>query len=61
MQEKNLLSLDLEHIFHPCTQMKDHEKIPLIPISHGKGVWLYDFEGSGSIFLAMQMSILAMH
>ena len=49
MQEKNLLSLDLEHIFHPCTQMKDHEKIPLIPISHGKGVWLYDFEGRGYI------------
>jgi adenosylmethionine---8-amino-7-oxononanoate aminotransferase len=26
--------------------MKAHEKFPLAPISHGKGVWLYDFEGA---------------
>jgi adenosylmethionine-8-amino-7-oxononanoate aminotransferase len=25
--------------------MKDHETLPPIPISHGQGVWLYDFEG----------------
>lgn len=37
---------DLQHVWHPCTQMKDHEtNIPLIPIQRGKGVWLYDFEG----------------
>ena len=26
--------------------MKDHEKIPLIPIKDGKGVWLRDFDGN---------------
>jgi len=37
---------DLQHIWHPCTQMKDHETLPLIPIKSGKGVYLYDFEGN---------------
>jgi len=37
---------DLAHVWHPCTQMKDHERlIPLIPIRRGRGVWLEDFEG----------------
>jgi len=35
---------DLKHIWHPCTQMKDFEKLPLIPIKKGKGVYLYDYE-----------------
>lgn len=35
---------DLKHIWHPCTQMKDHEQLPLIPIKSGNGVYLYDFE-----------------
>ena len=36
---------DLAVVWHPCTQMKDHERLPLIPIARGKGVWLYDFDG----------------
>lgn len=36
---------DLAVLWHPCTQMKDHEKLPMIPIKRGKGVWLEDFEG----------------
>ena len=36
---------DLAHVWHPCTQMKDHEHLPLIPIRHGAGVWLEDFAG----------------
>jgi len=36
---------DLTHVWHPCTQMKDHEELPLIPIRHGEGVWLEDYEG----------------
>jgi adenosylmethionine-8-amino-7-oxononanoate aminotransferase len=37
---------DLAHIWHPCTQMKDHEsQLPLLPIRRGAGVWLEDFEG----------------
>jgi adenosylmethionine---8-amino-7-oxononanoate aminotransferase len=36
---------DLAHVWHPCTQMKDHESVPLIPLRAGKGVWLEDFAG----------------
>ena len=36
---------DLAHVWHPCTQMKDHEQLPMIPIRMGEGVWLEDFEG----------------
>src|SRR5271170_292453 len=37
---------DLAHVWHPCTQMKDHEReLPLIPIRRGAGAWLEDFEG----------------
>ena len=32
-------------IWHPCTQMKDHEKYPLIKIVKGKGIYLYDDKG----------------
>lgn len=37
---------DLEVIWHPCTQMKDHETLPLVPVKSGKGVYLYDFDGN---------------
>ena len=36
---------DLAVVWHPCTQMKDHERLPMIPIARGAGVWLYDFDG----------------
>ncbi|CDF81817.1 Adenosylmethionine-8-amino-7-oxononanoateaminotransferase [Pseudomonas knackmussii B13] len=36
---------DLAVLWHPCTQMKDHERLPVIPIRRGEGVWLEDFEG----------------
>ncbi len=49
MKNKSLVERDLAHIFHPCTQMKDHENLPLIPIKEGKGVYLYDFEGNSYI------------
>lgn len=32
MNANELKALDLAHIWHPCTQMKDHENVPLIPI-----------------------------
>jgi len=41
---RELVAEDLKHIWHPCTQMKDHETLPLIPIKRGEGVYLYDFE-----------------
>ena len=36
---------DLAALWHPCTQMKDHEHWPIIPIKRGEGVFLEDFEG----------------
>jgi len=39
-----LVTDDLKHIWHPCTQMKDHETLPLVAIKRGKGLYLYDFE-----------------
>lgn len=37
---------DLSAIWHPCTQMKDHEQLPMIPIQRGEGIWLEDFNGN---------------
>ncbi len=45
MTNKNLLERSLSSVWHPCTQMKQHELYPLIPIQHGDGVWLYDADG----------------
>ncbi len=44
-----LVTEDLKHIWHPCTQMKDHETLPLVPIKKGKGVYLYDFNDNAYI------------
>jgi adenosylmethionine-8-amino-7-oxononanoate aminotransferase len=40
-----LAARDLKHIWHPCTQMHDHETIPMLPIVRGEGAWLIDAEG----------------
>jgi len=32
-------------VWHPCTQMKVHETLPLVPLARGEGAWLYDFDG----------------
>ncbi|MED5618050.1 adenosylmethionine--8-amino-7-oxononanoate transaminase [Ideonella sp. BN130291] len=32
-------------VWHPCTQMKRHEREPLLPIVRADGVWLIDAEG----------------
>ncbi len=36
---------DLAHVWHPCTQMKDHESVPMIPLRSGSGVWLEGMDG----------------
>jgi adenosylmethionine-8-amino-7-oxononanoate aminotransferase len=38
---------DLEVLWHPCTQMREHhtELLPLVPVARGEGAWLIDFEG----------------
>jgi len=46
MTNKQLKQQDLQYIFHPCTQMKDHEVLPLTPIKKAKGVYLEDFDGN---------------
>jgi len=40
-----LAERSLRAVWHPCTQMKHHEALPVVPISRAQGVWLYDFEG----------------
>ena len=45
MKNRDWASRSLKSVWHPCTQMKRHERIPLFPVSSGKGVWLHDFEG----------------
>ncbi len=32
-------------IWHPCTQMKVHEALALLPIARAEGAWLIDFDG----------------
>jgi adenosylmethionine-8-amino-7-oxononanoate aminotransferase len=45
MLNSKIIQRDLSVLWHPCTQMKDHETLPLIPIRRGEGVWLEDFDG----------------
>ena len=42
----DLVERDISHVWHPCTQMKDHEELPIIPIKNGNGIWLQDFDGN---------------
>lgn len=41
----DLVARSLRSVWHPCTQMQHHETLPLVPVSHGRGAWLYDTEG----------------
>jgi adenosylmethionine---8-amino-7-oxononanoate aminotransferase len=47
-QSKNatLAARSLASVWHPCTQMKHHESLPMIPIVSGRGVWLTDADGN---------------
>jgi len=51
MSNANWLARSQAAVWHPCTQMQHHAQtaspthLPLIPISHGSGAWLYDFDG----------------
>jgi len=46
MNNEDLLRRSLASVWHPCTQMKSHETLPLVPIARGEGAWLIDFEGN---------------
>ena len=39
------LGRSLASVWHPCTQMKAHETLPLVPVARADGVWLEDFDG----------------
>lgn len=34
-----------QRIWHPCTQMKDHEDFPLVMADRAEGIYIYDEEG----------------
>ena len=40
-----LAARDLAVVWHPCTQMHDHETLPMLPIVEATGVWLTDADG----------------
>lgn len=40
------LQRSLNAVWHPCTQMKQHASLPLLPIARAEGIWLEDFEGN---------------
>lgn len=41
----DLCARDLRVLWHPCTQMQDHEWLPLVPIARGEGPWLISESG----------------
>jgi adenosylmethionine---8-amino-7-oxononanoate aminotransferase len=49
MQSENLNARWMQRsraaVWHPCTQMQHHERLPIVPIARGEGAWLIDFEG----------------
>ncbi len=46
MNNEEMAQRDLDVIWHPCTQMKDHEFLPLVPVKKAYGVYLEDFDGN---------------
>ena len=45
MNNADLVARSLAAVWHPCTQMKGHERFPLVPVARAEGPWLHDFEG----------------
>ena len=46
MKNDEIMKKDIKYNWHPCTQMKDHETLPIIPIKKAYGVYLEDFENN---------------
>ncbi|MDR0934188.1 MAG: adenosylmethionine--8-amino-7-oxononanoate transaminase [Burkholderiaceae bacterium] len=40
-----MVERSLESVWHPCTQMRHHERFPLVALASGKGAWLFDEDG----------------
>ncbi|MDF0605256.1 adenosylmethionine--8-amino-7-oxononanoate transaminase [Neisseriaceae bacterium TC5R-5] len=45
MSNQDWLQRSFSAVWHPCTQMKRHEQLPIVPIASAEGVWLTDFDG----------------
>ena len=45
MDNSTLAARSLAHVWHPCTQMKQHATQPPVAIARAEGVWLYDVAG----------------
>lgn len=45
-QEPSLSARDLAVVWHPCTQMHDHEFVPMLAIERAEGAWLHAEDGS---------------
>jgi adenosylmethionine-8-amino-7-oxononanoate aminotransferase len=49
MNNEDWKQRSLAHVWHPCTQMRDHAgdppPLPLIPVARAEGAWLEDFDG----------------
>jgi adenosylmethionine---8-amino-7-oxononanoate aminotransferase len=45
MSNREMVARSLAAVWHPCTQMKSHERFPLVPIARAEGPWLHDFDG----------------
>ncbi len=45
MANREMVARSLAAVWHPCTQMKSHERFPLVPVARAQGVWLHDFDG----------------
>jgi adenosylmethionine-8-amino-7-oxononanoate aminotransferase len=45
MSNAAMVARSLAAVWHPCTQMKQHERFPLVPVARAEGAWLEDFEG----------------
>ncbi|WP_440223651.1 adenosylmethionine--8-amino-7-oxononanoate transaminase [Dokdonella sp. MW10] len=41
----SLATRDLAVVWHPCTQMHDHETLPMLPIARAEGAWLHADDG----------------
>ena len=45
MKSPTLTQRGNEVLWHPCTQMQDHEAYSAIAIKRGSGIWLEDYDG----------------
>ena len=45
MNSGTLIERDLRVLWHPCSQMHDHETLPPIALRRGEGIWLEDMSG----------------